>query len=95
MSGVIIVVLVGAVAALILGGIPLLSHLYSLNIKSRTVGDGQHGTARLATKREIGKMYLLIPFEPEQWRLGQNRPTEQGIVVGCEGRNDIVALVDI
>ena len=40
-------------------------------------------------------MYLLIPFEPEQWRLGQNLPTEQGIVVGCEGRNDIVALVDI
>ena len=37
MSSVIIVVLVGAVAALILGGIPLLSHLYSLNIKSRTV----------------------------------------------------------
>ena len=46
MSGVMIVVLVGAMMAFVLGGISLLSHLYSLNIKSRTVGDGQHGTAR-------------------------------------------------
>ena len=88
MSGVMIVVLVGTVAALIFGGIPLLSHLYSLNIKSRTVGDGQHGTARWATKREIGEMYRPVPFEPEKWRRGVDRPTEQGIVVGCEGRND-------
>ena len=91
MSGVMIVILVGAVAALILGGIPLLSHLYSLNIKSRTVGDGQHGTARWATKREIEEMYLHIPFEPEQWRRGVDRPTEQGIVVGCEGKGNTVA----
>ena len=92
MSGVMIVILVGAVAALIFGGIPLLSYLYSLNIRSRTVGDGQHGTARWATKREIGEMYLHVPFEPEQWRLGQNLPTEQGIVVGCEGRGDGLPL---
>ena len=89
-----IVVWVGAVAALILGGIPLLSHLYSLNIKSKTVGDGQHGTARWATKREIEEMYLHIPFEPEKWRRGEDLPTEQGIVVGCVGKEKTTALVD-
>lgn len=94
MSGVMIVVLVGAMMAFVLGGISLLSHLYSLNIKSRTVGDGQHGTARWATKREIGEMYLHVPFEPEKWRKGEDCPTEQGIVVGCEGRGETVALVD-
>ena len=34
--------------------ITLASHLYGLNsIKSKTVGHGQHGTARWASKREI------------------------------------------
>lgn len=37
-----------------LGAVTLLSHIYSLNnIKSRTVGDGQHGTARWATNAQI------------------------------------------
>lgn len=53
----------------VLGGVTLLAHIYSLNnIKSRTVGDGQHGTARWATKREIKKTYRHIPFTPEKWR---------------------------
>ena len=53
----------------VLGGVTLLSHIYSLNsIKSRTVGDGQHGTARWATKREIRKTYKHIPFTPDKWR---------------------------
>lgn len=53
----------------ILGGITLLTRIYNLNnIKSKTVGDGQHGTARWATKSEIQKMYKHIPFTPEKWR---------------------------
>ena len=32
------------------------------SIKSKTVGDGQHGTARWATKQEIQKTYRHIPF---------------------------------
>lgn len=36
------------------------------NIKSKTVGDGQHGTARWATKKEILRTYRHIPFQPEQ-----------------------------
>lgn len=43
---------------LVVGGLSLLAHYYNLNgIKSRTVGDGQHGTARFATKQEIKSTY--------------------------------------
>lgn len=66
-----------------LGLIAGLSGMYSLNIKAKTVGHGQHGTARWATKREIRRTYLHIPFEPELWRKGEHLPKEQGIVVGC------------
>jgi type IV secretion system protein VirD4 len=47
----------------------------SLNIKSKTVGDGQYGDARLATQKEINDTYRVIPFEPEKWRMGMNLPT--------------------
>lgn len=65
------------------------------NIKSKTVGDGQHGTARWATKEEIKKTYHLIPFQPEQWRKGKHLPQAQGLVLGCIGKkNKVTALVD-
>lgn len=51
-------------------------------IKNKTVGHGQHGNARFATPAEIKEMYQKIPFEPQQWRAGQNLPTVQGIIVG-------------
>ena len=66
-----------------LGLIAGLSGMYSLNIKAKTVGHGQHGTARWATKGEIKKTYVHVPFEPQLWRKGKHLPTEQGIVVGC------------
>lgn len=53
------------------------------NIKSKTVGDGQHGTARWATKKEIQQTYQLIPFRPAEWRRGKNLPKAQGLVLGC------------
>ena len=69
MSGIAMLAIVAAVMLCILGGINLLAHIYNLNsIKSKTVGDGQHGTARWATKSEIRKMYRHIPFTPEKWR---------------------------
>ena len=76
--------------------IPLLSHIYNLNnIKSKTVGDGQHGTARFASKTELRRTYKEIPFEPELWRKGYNRPTSQGIVVGCKDKaGGTIAMVD-
>ena len=38
------------------------------HIKSKTVGDGQHGTARWATPKEIQQTFKHIPFRPEAWR---------------------------
>lgn len=89
-------IIVGAVMALVLGGATLLSHRYSLNrIRSRTVGDGQHGTARWARRREIRSTYRHIPFTPNRWRKGEKLPKEQGIVVGCTGgKRRTTALVD-
>ena len=44
----------GVIMFSVIGGLSLLAHYYTLNgIKSKTVGDGQHGTARFATKKEI------------------------------------------
>ena len=55
------------------------------HIKSKTVGDGQHGTARWATKKEIQQTFKHIPFRPEAWRKGKDLPTDQGLVLGCVG----------
>lgn len=79
MSDVTLLILLGAVMLCTLGGVTLLAHIYDLNhIKSKTVGDGQHGTARWATKTEIKETYAQVPFTPEKWRkqAGQgNAPT--------------------
>ena len=96
MSGVWILAAAGAAMFLVIGGFSMLSHYYTLNgIKSRTVGDGQHGAARWATKKEIQSILKHIPFQPAEWRKGENRPTEQGLVLGCESKKDaLIALVD-
>ena len=80
----------------VIGGVSLLSHYYTLNgIKSRTVGDGQHGTARFATKKEIAETYVQVPYEPELWRRGENLPAAQGLVLGSmERAGKLYALVD-
>lgn len=89
----------------VLGLISLLAHIYNLNnIKSKTVGDGQHGTARFASREEIKKTYKHIPFEPKRWRQQaksgskptafDGKPLPQGIVVGCVGKTATTALVD-
>ena len=81
---------------LAIGGLSMMSHHYTLgNIKSRTVGDGQHGTARWATDKEIKQTYAHVPFKVREWRRGQNLPTEQGLILGCKGQpQDLTALVD-
>lgn len=83
MQPIVKLVIAGAAIFATLGLIAGLSGMYSLNIKAKTVGHGQHGTARWATKGEIKKTYVHVPFEPELWRQGKNLPKEQGIVVGC------------
>ena len=73
----------------IIGGLSMLSYHYTLSgIKSRTVGDGQHGTARWATDKEIRQIYAHVPFNVKDWRKGISLPTEQGLVLGCKGRKD-------
>ena len=68
---------------------------YSLStIKRKTVGDGQHGTARWATPKEVKHTFSFLPYEPEKWRIGENLPTVQGAIVGCRGKKQTVALVD-
>lgn len=90
--------LIGMAASMfiVIGGLSLLAHYYTLNgIKSRTVGDGQHGTARFATKKEIIKTYKHIPFNVSDWRQGKNLPRDQGIILGSKGgKNKVTALVD-
>ena len=80
----------------IIGGLSMLSYHYTLSgIKSRTVGDGQHGTARWATDKEIRQTYTHVPFKVRDWRKGVNLPTDQGLVLGCKGKKDeLTALVD-
>ncbi len=63
-------------------------------IKSKTVGDGQHGTARWATKPEIKRTFFSSPFTPGLWRQGKNMPTVQGTIVACRGGKNTTALID-
>ena len=80
-------ILFAADAIIVIGGLAMLSQHYTLdNIKSRTVGDGQYGTARWATPKEISKTYQNIPFTPQVWRNGKQRPQAQGLVLGSVGK---------
>lgn len=70
-----------------------------MDIKSKTVGDGQHGSASFATPREIGKAFRRVDYQPKEWR--QENPTDlpQGIIVGCEilkigKKKKVTAIVD-
>lgn len=95
-SQIITLLLIGFGMFAVIGFISLLAHYYTLNgIKSKTVGDGQHGTARFATEREIKQTYTHIPYEPKKWRRGENLPSVQGLVVGCKMQaGSVTALVD-
>ena len=72
------------------------SNNYSLNeIKRKTVGNGQHGTARFSTKSEVKKTYKEVLFDPQNWRKGVNLPSVQGTIVGCKNKGKkTYALVD-
>ena len=96
LQNMILLLFIGILMFAVIGGLSLLSHFYTLNgIKSRTVGDGQHGTARFATEKEIRETYAHVPYEPEKWRRGEQLPKEQGLVVGYKKKgSSITALVD-
>ena len=69
---------------------------FSLNgIKRKSVGDGQHGTARFAAKGEIKQELKIVPYEPEEWRLKKQPPVKDGLILGMERRGrKYYALVD-
>lgn len=77
-----------------------LSERTNLNgIKGRTVGDGQHGSARFLTKKELHTVYIRVPYTPKAWRSAAKRGKEirlpEGILLSCEKRRKkIFALVD-
>ena len=87
---------VGVVIVLFIVLLSVLTSNYSLNgIKSKTVGDGQHGTARWATTQEIKKSYASVPFDVASWRAGKNLPEVQGLILGSTQRGkQLDALVD-
>ena len=91
-------ILIGVLTVIFIAFIVLVNLLdnKSLNgIKSKRVGNGQYGAARWASKPEIKKAFVSLPFEPEKWRKGKNLPTVQGTIIGCRGNGkNTVALID-
>ena len=87
---------VGVVIVLFVVLLSVLTSNYSLNgIKSKTVGDGQHGTARWATTQEIKKTFANVPFDVASWRAGKDLPEVQGLILGSTQRGkQLDALVD-
>ncbi len=69
---------------------------YNLNsIKSKRVGDGQHGTAKFASNAEIRSALKEVPFEPSKWRQKTRLPPTQGVIIGyTKKHNKVHALVD-
>ena len=87
---------VGVVIVLFIVLLSALTNNCSLNgIKSKTVGDGQHGTARWATTQEVKKTFANMPFDVASWRAGKNLPEAQGLILGSTQRGkQLDALVD-
>ena len=86
MESIILLLTVAGGALLVMAAVTTLAGRASLNcIKSRTVGDGQYGTARWATDREIKTTYAHVPFLAAAWRSGKDRPTAQGLILGSVG----------
>ena len=104
MDGITTLILMAGGMLLIVGLITMLGRRYDLNgIHDRTVGHGQHGTARWATEHEIRRTYQHIPFTPDAWRkkaqqgnkpTADGKPLPQGIIVGSKSRTGTTAIVD-
>ena len=92
----IIFILLGVIFFVFLGSVTYVSNSYSLNrIKAKTVGDGQHGTARFATMKEMNQTFQRVAFQSEKWRKGNHLPIHQGMIVGSKiTGNNTLAYVD-
>ena len=104
MNGVYLLILAAGAMVGLLIFINYASQRHNLNsIKDKTVGNGQHGTARWATGQEVKRTFHHVPFTPAVWRqnaregkrpTANGQPLPQGIILGCKGRKNTVALVD-
>ncbi len=88
-------IILGVVFILFMIVVFLLEQKNSLNIKSKTVGDGQYGTARFATEKEMQKQFQYIDFTPEKWRKQPPKDLPQGLIIGCKkSKHKMTAIVD-
>ena len=96
MNNQIIFILLGILFFVFIGSISYFGNSYSLNgIKSKTVGDGQHGTARFATQKEINQAFYRVVFDCKSWRKGKNLPQVQGMIIGSKvTRRHTICYVD-
>lgn len=80
----------------LLAGMMVFNDQYSLDrIKSRQVGDGQYGTARFASEKEIQDTFQAVLYQAKEWRKGNNLPTAQGLLVGSKwNHNKVTAYID-
>ena len=80
----------------LLAGMMVFNEQYSLDrIKSKQVGDGQYGTARFASEKEIQDTFQAVPYQAKEWRKGNNLPTAQGLLVGSKwNHNKVTAYID-
>lgn len=96
MNNQIVLILLGVLFFVVVGCISYFGNSYSLNgIKSKTVGDGQHGTARFATQKEINQAFYRVVFDCKSWRKGKNLPQVQGMIIGSKvTRRRTICYVD-
>ena len=66
-----------------------------LNVKDRTVGDGQYGTARWINEREKEDQFERVVYDPKKWRSGKRKNLKQGLIWGMDKNfNRRIALLD-
>ena len=70
------------------------SQRHNLNsIKDKTVGNGQHGTARWATQQEIKRTYHHVLFTPELWRQLEKASSQQPMESRCRRESSLAPRV--
>ncbi|MGX8833682.1 VirD4-like conjugal transfer protein, CD1115 family [Amedibacillus sp. YH-ame6] len=85
MDAKIVFIIIGCLFFCLIGMAVYFGNNYNLDhIKSKTVGDGQHGTARFASVKEVKQSYCTIKYQSEKWREGKCLPKIQGVVVGMK-----------
>lgn len=63
-------------------------------IKAKPIGDGQYGTSRWATIKEITSAFKIIEYQPDLWRKGQNLPKYHGLIISGIWNDDKSHLDD-